>query len=52
MRMGVGGAAEIVRRWQEIDLREALPQVAVPTLVLHRRGDRAIDPGNGGAGAS
>ncbi|HEX6674320.1 MAG TPA: hypothetical protein VF486_04755 [Actinomycetes bacterium] len=48
MRMGagVGGAAEIVRRWQEIDLREVLPQVAVPTLVLHRRGDRAIDPGN------
>jgi pimeloyl-ACP methyl ester carboxylesterase len=48
MRMGagVGGAAEIVRRLLEIDLREALPEVAAPTLVLHRRGDRAISAGN------
>ena len=46
MDAGVGGAAEIVRRWLEIDLRETLPRVVVPTLVLHRRGDRAIDPGN------
>ena len=48
MRMGagVGGAAEIVRRLLEIDLREALPTVSAPTLVLHRRGDRAISAGN------
>jgi pimeloyl-ACP methyl ester carboxylesterase/DNA-binding SARP family transcriptional activator len=48
MRMGagVGGAAEIVRRLLAIDLREALPTVAAPTLVLHRRGDRAISAGN------
>jgi pimeloyl-ACP methyl ester carboxylesterase len=48
MRMGagVGGAAEIVRRLLEIDLREALPEVSAPTLVLHRRGDRAISSGN------
>jgi DNA-binding SARP family transcriptional activator/pimeloyl-ACP methyl ester carboxylesterase len=48
MRMGagVGGAAEIVRRLLEIDLRTALPTVSAPTLVLHRRGDRAISAGN------
>jgi DNA-binding SARP family transcriptional activator/pimeloyl-ACP methyl ester carboxylesterase len=48
MRMGagVGGAVEIVRRLLETDLREILPDVAVPTLVLHRRGDRAISAGN------
>jgi pimeloyl-ACP methyl ester carboxylesterase len=46
MGVGVGGAAEIVRRLLEIDLREALPEVAAPTLVLHRRGDRAIGAGN------
>ena len=50
MRMGagVGGAAEIVRRMMEIDLRDLLPHVGVPTLVLHRRGDRAISSGNAG----
>jgi DNA-binding SARP family transcriptional activator/pimeloyl-ACP methyl ester carboxylesterase len=48
MRMGagVGGAAEIVRRLLEIDLRAVLGEVTVPTLVLHRRGDRAISAGN------
>ena len=48
MRMGagVGGAAEIVHRMTEVDLRNVLPRVGVPTLVLHRRGDRAIDSGN------
>jgi DNA-binding SARP family transcriptional activator/pimeloyl-ACP methyl ester carboxylesterase len=48
MRMGagVGGAAEIVGRLLETDLREALPEVSAPTLVLHRRGDRAISSGN------
>jgi DNA-binding SARP family transcriptional activator/pimeloyl-ACP methyl ester carboxylesterase len=48
MRMGagVGGAADIVRRLLETDIRPALPRVSVPTLVLHRRDDRAIDVGN------
>jgi DNA-binding SARP family transcriptional activator/pimeloyl-ACP methyl ester carboxylesterase len=48
MRMGagVGGAAEIARRLLEIDLREVLPDVSAPTLVLHRRGDRAISADN------
>jgi len=30
-----------------IDLRAALPSVAVPTLVLHRRGDRVVPFGGG-----
>jgi DNA-binding SARP family transcriptional activator/pimeloyl-ACP methyl ester carboxylesterase len=46
MGAGVGGAAEIAARLVETDLRETLPHVAVPTLVLHRRGDRAVNPGN------
>ena len=42
MRMGagVGGAVEIVQRLLETDLRDVLPKVTAPTLVLHRRGDR------------
>jgi hypothetical protein len=27
----------------EIDVRAALPQIRVPTLLLHRTGDRAVD---------
>jgi pimeloyl-ACP methyl ester carboxylesterase len=48
MRMGagVGGAADIVRRLLESDIREALPRVSAPTLVLHRRDDRAVDVAN------
>jgi pimeloyl-ACP methyl ester carboxylesterase len=48
MRMGtgVGGAAEIVSRWLESDIRTALPHVSAPTLVKHRVGDRALDVGN------
>jgi pimeloyl-ACP methyl ester carboxylesterase len=48
MRMGagVGGAVEIVQRLLETDLRDVLPKVTAPTLVLHRRGDRALDAGN------
>jgi class 3 adenylate cyclase len=30
---------------RDIDVREALPQVRVPTLILHRTGDRAVDVG-------
>jgi pimeloyl-ACP methyl ester carboxylesterase len=48
MRMGagVGGAAQIVQRLLETDIRAQLPDVDVPVLVLHRRGDRANNPGN------
>lgn len=48
MRMGagVGGAAEIVRRLLETDLRAMLEHVHAPALVLYRSGDRGIDPGN------
>jgi DNA-binding SARP family transcriptional activator/pimeloyl-ACP methyl ester carboxylesterase len=48
MRMGagVGGAADIVRRLRDSDIRPALAGVSVPTLVLHRRDDRAIDSAN------
>jgi DNA-binding SARP family transcriptional activator/pimeloyl-ACP methyl ester carboxylesterase len=48
MRMGagVGGAADIVRQLLASDIRAALPEVRVPTLVLHRRHDRAIDAAN------
>ena len=27
----------------DIDVREALPQIRVPTLIVHRTGDRAVD---------
>jgi len=41
-RMGASpGAAMALRRMNgQIDIREALPVIAVPTLVLHRSGDR------------
>jgi DNA-binding SARP family transcriptional activator/pimeloyl-ACP methyl ester carboxylesterase len=48
MRMGagVGGAVEIVQRLLETDLRDVLAKVTTPALVLHRRGDRALNAGN------
>jgi len=46
MGAGVGGAVEIVQRLLETDLRDVLPKVTAPTLVLHRRGDRALNAGN------
>jgi DNA-binding SARP family transcriptional activator len=48
MRMGagVGGAADIVRQLLNTDIRDVLPRVDVPTLVLHRDDDRAIDVAN------
>ena len=30
----------------DIDVREALPQIRVPTLIVHRTGDRAVDVGS------
>ena len=38
-----GAAATIVRLTEQIDVRPVLPVVRVPTLVLHKRGDRVTD---------
>jgi pimeloyl-ACP methyl ester carboxylesterase len=32
-------ARELIDMWMEIDLRDVLPSVAVPTLILHRTGE-------------
>jgi len=41
-----GAAKAWLRMIREIDVREALPQIRVPTLVVHRTGDRAVDIGS------
>jgi len=38
-----GAAMAWLRMIAEIDVREALPQIRVPTLLVHRTGDRAVD---------
>jgi class 3 adenylate cyclase len=38
-----GGALAWLRMIAEIDVRDVLPQIRVPTLLLHRTGDRAVD---------
>jgi pimeloyl-ACP methyl ester carboxylesterase len=40
-----GAALAWLRMIAEIDVREALPQIRVPTLVVHRTGDRAVAVG-------
>lgn len=42
-----GAAAAIMRMNQEIDVRALLPSIRVPTLILHRTGDRNIHVENG-----
>jgi pimeloyl-ACP methyl ester carboxylesterase len=44
LRMGAspGAAVALTRMNAEIDVRAVLPSVKVPTLVLHRRGDRCL----------
>ncbi|WP_063682426.1 alpha/beta fold hydrolase [Bradyrhizobium stylosanthis] len=37
-----GGISAVLEAFRDADVRELLPRVAVPTLVLHRRGDRAV----------
>lgn len=37
-----GGISAVLEALRDTDVRELLPQLAVPTLVLHRRGDRAV----------
>jgi class 3 adenylate cyclase len=41
-----GAAIEWARWMMQIDIRGILPAIRVPTLVLHRAGDRAVDIGN------
>jgi class 3 adenylate cyclase len=38
-----GAAQAWLRMISDIDVREALPQIRVPTLLVHRTGDRAVD---------
>ncbi len=42
-----GGVKAVLQVLRDIDVRVALPAIRVPTLVLHRTGDRAIFVGNG-----
>jgi pimeloyl-ACP methyl ester carboxylesterase/DNA-binding winged helix-turn-helix (wHTH) protein len=44
LRMGAspGAAVALTRMNAEIDIREVLPSIRVPTLVLHRTGDRLL----------
>ena len=39
-----GGMAALTRMLGDVDVRGLLGELRVPTLVLHRRGDRLIDP--------
>jgi class 3 adenylate cyclase len=40
-----GAALAWLRMIAEVDVREVLPQVRVPTLIVHRTGDQAVDVG-------
>jgi class 3 adenylate cyclase len=40
-----GAALAWLRMIAEVDVREVLPQIRVPTLILHRPADRAVDVG-------
>lgn len=41
-----GGAVDIMRMNGEIDVRPVLPAIRVPTLILHRTGDRLVEVGH------
>jgi class 3 adenylate cyclase len=49
LRLGASPSAVITlfRMNREIDVRSILPVIQVPTLVLHRSGDRAVNVGQG-----
>ena len=49
LRLGVtpSSVARLIRMNHEIDVRSILPAIRVPSLVLHRRGDRAVGIENG-----
>lgn len=42
-----GAAVALMRMNSQVDIRSVLPVIGVPTLVLHRAGDRDVDVGNG-----
>lgn len=42
-----GAAIALVAMNRDIDIRHVLPAIRVPTLVLHRRGDQAVDVEHG-----
>jgi DNA-binding SARP family transcriptional activator/pimeloyl-ACP methyl ester carboxylesterase len=37
-----GGFSAVLEAFRDADVRHLLPEITVPTLVLHRRGDRAV----------
>ncbi len=43
MAASPGAALAIMRMNREIDVRDILPAITVPTLILHRTGDRVIE---------
>ncbi|MCI0397987.1 MAG: alpha/beta fold hydrolase [Chloroflexi bacterium] len=49
LRMGVspGDLASLIEIQRHLDVRHALAEIEAPTLVLHRRGDRAVPVGSG-----
>lgn len=42
MSASPGSAAALTKMNAEVDIREILPTIRVPTLILHRAGDRAV----------
>ncbi len=46
MSAGAGGAVALLDRFEQIDIRPVLPNVAAPVLALHRDGDRMIPSSN------
>jgi class 3 adenylate cyclase len=48
-RMGASPAmrAKLVEMFFDVDVREVLPLVQAPTLIIHRRGDRVVNIGAG-----
>jgi class 3 adenylate cyclase len=49
LRQGTGpaGAVALFELYRDLDARPILPTIRVPTLVLHRRGDRVVPVGQG-----
>ena len=47
LRMGASPKVALARTNTQIDVRDLLPAIRVPTLVLHRRGDRGAHPDEG-----
>ena len=47
MSASPGALRAEVRMMSTIDVRDVLGSIQVPTLILHRSGDKMIDPGNG-----